>query len=145
HPGGGPRGLGHGGPVIRGTGRRTGPWPPAGAPTGSGSTASAPVPAPACSTGCAPTSIGWTPPTSGGKARSSAPWLPRAPASDPTSDGVQHLSAVDQWVFRLQQVRLAVELLASGVGGMLAVRGMVGDLDRDGVLDPVPAVRRGQR
>ena len=53
------------------------------------------------------------------------------------SDGVQHLSAVHQRVFRLQQISETVELLEPGVGVMLAVRGMIWDLDRDGVLDHV--------
>jgi len=36
---------------------------------------------------------------------------------------VQHLSAGDQRVFGLQEVRETVELLETGIGVMLAVRG----------------------
>ena len=55
-------------------------------------------------------------------------------AATARSDSVQHLSAVHQRVFRLQQVGQAVELLEPGIGVMLAVRGMTGNLDRDDVL-----------
>jgi len=61
------------------------------------------------------------------------------------SDGVQHLSAVHQRVFRLQEVSETVELLEPGVGVMLAVRGMTWNLDRDGVLDHVLAVVCAER
>ena len=44
-------------------------------------------------------------------------------AATARSDSVQHLSAVHQRVFRLQQVGQAVELLEPGIGVMLAVRG----------------------
>jgi len=58
---------------------------------------------------------------------------------------VQHLSAVHQRVFRLQQVGQAVELLEPGIGVMLAVRGMTGNLDRDDVLGHVVPVVRAER
>ena len=58
---------------------------------------------------------------------------------------MQYLSSVDQWVFRLQQVGESVELLEAGIGVMLAVRGVVRDLDRDDVLGHVLAVVRAER
>ena len=58
---------------------------------------------------------------------------------------MQHLSAVHQRVFRLQEVSETVELLEPGVGVMLAVRGMTWNLDRDGVFDHVLAVICAER
>jgi hypothetical protein len=61
------------------------------------------------------------------------------------SDGVQHLSPVDQRVFGLQEVRETVELLETGIGVMLAMRGMTWHLDRDDVLGHVPAIICAER
>ena len=70
-----------------------------------------------------------------GYAPAAAPRARGQPRPDPCSprrhrgrgsrwpDGVQHLSAVDQRVFGLQEVRETVELLETGIGVMLAVRG----------------------
>ena len=57
------------------------------------------------------------------------------------SDGVQHLSPVDQRVCGLQEVRETVELLETGIGVMLAMRGMTWHLDRDDVLGYVRAIK----
>ena len=73
----------------------------------------------------------------------SARWLTEASLLRPLaggSDGVQHFSAVHQRIFGLQQVGEPVELLEAGVRVMLAVRGMTGNLDRDGVFDYVLAL-----
>ena len=61
------------------------------------------------------------------------------------SDGVQHLSSVDQRTFGLQQVGKTVELLEPGIGVVLAVRGVTWDLNHDGVLHHVLAVVRAER
>ena len=58
---------------------------------------------------------------------------------------MQYLSAVDQRTFWLQQIGHPVELLKAGIGVMLAVRGMIWNLDRDGVFDHVLAVVRSER
>jgi hypothetical protein len=53
------------------------------------------------------------------------------------SDGVQHLSAVHQRILRLERVGQPVELLEPGIGVVLAVLGVTGNLDRDDVLGDV--------
>jgi hypothetical protein len=58
---------------------------------------------------------------------------------------VQHLSPVDQRVFGLQEVRETVELPETGIGAMLAVRGMTWHLDRDDVLGHVLAIICAER
>jgi len=67
-----------------------------------------------------------------GYAPAAAPRARGQPRPDPSTspvrgsrwpDGVQHLSAGDQRVFGLQEVRETVELLETGIGVMLAVRG----------------------
>jgi hypothetical protein len=50
------------------------------------------------------------------------------------SDGVQHLSAVHQRVLGLERVGEPVELLEPRIGVVLAVLGVTGNLDGDGVL-----------
>src|SRR5215471_14367749 len=55
------------------------------------------------------------------------------------SDRVQHLSAVHQRILRLERVGEPVELLEPGIGVVLAVLGVTGNLDGDHVLgDVVP-------
>src|SRR5262249_49381041 len=68
-----------------------------------------------------------------------------APAENERLDGVQHLSPVHQRVFWLQQVSEAVGLLEARISVVLAVRGMTGNLDRDGVLDHVLPVVGAER
>ncbi|MBV9092615.1 MAG: hypothetical protein JO132_01860 [Streptosporangiaceae bacterium] len=58
---------------------------------------------------------------------------------------MQHLPAVDQRVFWLQQVGETVELLEPRIGVMLAVRGVTGNLNRDDVLGHVLAVVCAER
>jgi hypothetical protein len=58
---------------------------------------------------------------------------------------VQHFSCADQRVFGLQPVGETVELPEPGIGVVLAVRGVSGDLNRDGVLRHVLAVARAER
>ena len=53
------------------------------------------------------------------------------------SDGVQHLSAVHQRILRLERAGEPVELLEPGIGVMLAVLGLTGNLDGDHVLGDV--------
>jgi len=53
------------------------------------------------------------------------------------SDGVQHLSAVHQRILRLERVGETVELLEPGIGIVLAVLGVTGNLDGDDVLGDV--------
>jgi hypothetical protein len=53
------------------------------------------------------------------------------------SDGVQHLSAVHQRILRLERVGEPVELLEPGIGVVLAVVGVTGNLDGDDVLGDV--------
>jgi len=53
------------------------------------------------------------------------------------SDGVQHLSAVHQRILGLERVGEPVELLGPGIGVVLAVLGVTGNLDGDHVLGNV--------
>src|SRR5262249_10495280 len=53
------------------------------------------------------------------------------------SDGVQHLSAVHQRILRLERVGEPVELPEPGIGVVLAVLGVTGNLDGDDVLGDV--------
>jgi hypothetical protein len=53
------------------------------------------------------------------------------------SDSVQHLSAVHRRSLRLECVGEPVELLEPGIGVVLAVLGVAGDLDGDDVLGDV--------
>ena len=59
------------------------------------------------------------------------------------SDGVQHLSAVHQRILRLKRAGEPVELLEPGIGVVLAVLDVTGNLDGDDVpgdvLTPVGA------
>src|SRR5438034_1333850 len=55
------------------------------------------------------------------------------------SDGVKHLPAVHQRVLGLERVGQAVELLEPGIGVVLAVLGVAGDLHGDDVLGHVLA------
>jgi hypothetical protein len=61
------------------------------------------------------------------------------------SDGVQDLSAVHQRLLGLERVAETVELLEPGVGVVLAVLGVAGDLDGDDVLGHVRAIVGAER
>src|SRR6185437_8426490 len=61
------------------------------------------------------------------------------------SDGVKYLPAVDQRVLGLKRVGEPVELLEPGIGVVLAVLGVAGNLDGDDVLGHVRAPVRAER
>ena len=78
------------------------------------------------------------------------PWPPPGYQADPTGsqavhgvqavtvlDCVRHLSAVHQRILRLERVSEPVELLEPGIGVVLAVLGVTGNLDGDDVLGDV--------